>query len=110
MPERKPFPCNGCAKCCRKVATAVAFAKKAGFPDEVCDFPYTWDEQGVCEMLTHDNKCKIYERRPLLCNVKEMYKYVEDYFKKMHPSHNNHNIDYDTYIEHNIQACNYLSS
>ena len=103
MPKRKPFPCNGCGGCCRKIALAVAFAKQAGFPDEVCHFPYTWDEQGVCEMLTPGNRCKVYERRPLLCNVKEMYKYVEEYFKN-----NNKSIDYDTYIEYNTQACKLL--
>jgi Fe-S-cluster containining protein len=97
------FPCNGCAKCCRKIAQAVAFAKEAGFPEEVCDFPYNWNEQGVCEMLTPGNRCKVYDTRPTLCNVEKMYEYIENYFKEK-----GHSIDYDTYIEYNIHACGKL--
>jgi Fe-S-cluster containining protein len=100
----KPFPCNGCAKCCRKIELAVAFSKQAGFPEEVCNFPYTWDEQGACEMLGPDNKCKVYDARPLLCDVKEMYPHVVDYFMR----EAGQPLDYDTYIEHNILACKTL--
>jgi Fe-S-cluster containining protein len=93
MPDTAPFPCNGCARCCRKIAQAVAFAKEAGFP-------YTWDAQGVCEMLTPGNKCKVYDTRPTLCSVEKMYEYIKNYFKEKGQS-----IDYDTYIEYNIHAC-----
>jgi Fe-S-cluster containining protein len=103
MPEITPFPCNGCGKCCRKIAEAVAFAKEAGFQKEVCDFPYKWDEQGVCEMLTPGNRCKVYGARPLLCNVKEMYKYMAEYFKQQ-----GQEISYDAYVEYNRYACQIL--
>ena len=89
--KHQKFPCNGCGNCCRKIASAVAFAKQAGFPDEVCRFPYAWNEQGICEMLTPGNRCKVYERRPLLCNVEEMYKYFD--------------MPYEKYIQLNKQAC-----
>jgi Fe-S-cluster containining protein len=100
---RKKFPCNGCGRCCRKIAQAVAFVKEAGFPEEVCDFPYTWDEQGVCEMLTPDNRCKVYNTRPILCNVEKMYEHIENYFRSRGEL-----IDYDTYIEYNKRACKIL--
>lgn len=40
-------------------------------------FPFKWDKTGKCEMLGKDNLCRIYENRPLLCNVEkiaEVYK------------------------------------
>lgn len=40
--------------------------------DEAIDFPYK-DTNGVCEMLV-DNKCSIYETRPVVCNTEEMFK------------------------------------
>jgi Fe-S-cluster containining protein len=104
MPKRKPFPCNGCGGCCRKIASAVAFAKQSGFPDEVCNFPYKWNQQGVCEMLAPGNRCKVYERRPLLCNVEEMYPHIVEYFMR----ETGQPIDHDTYIEYNTQACKTL--
>ena len=36
-------------------------------------FPFGHDENGVCEKLV-DNKCTVYETRPLLCRVKSMHK------------------------------------
>lgn len=35
-------------------------------------FPYTWDETGKCEMLGDDNKCKVYDDRPLICRIDEL--------------------------------------
>ena len=34
-------------------------------------FPYKTDSAGVCEKLV-DNKCSVYNDRPLLCNVKQL--------------------------------------
>jgi Fe-S-cluster containining protein len=40
------FNCNGCGKCCKAIK---------------------------CPLLTEDNKCSIYDTRPLLCNVEKGY-------------------------------------
>jgi hypothetical protein len=39
--------------------------------DDTIDFPYK-NINGVCEMLS-DNKCSIYETRPIVCNTEKMY-------------------------------------
>lgn len=51
------FACNGCGACCRKV--------KFLHPD----WPTRPD--GACIHLTQDNRCAIYENRPLVCRVDE---------------------------------------
>jgi Fe-S-cluster containining protein len=33
-------------------------------------FPYKTTESGACEMLLDDGRCSVYERRPLLCDIK----------------------------------------
>ncbi len=34
-------------------------------------FPHHIDEDGKCEMHMEDGQCKVYENRPLLCNVQK---------------------------------------
>ena len=36
------------------------------------DFPYRVDETGRCEMLDENNKCKVYDHRPDICNIDKM--------------------------------------
>lgn len=57
-------------------------------------FPYNWDENGVCENLTEDNKCKVYENRPLICNVDKFAEYNK--------------LDKNEFYKVNIRACNYM--
>jgi uncharacterized protein len=59
------FPCTQCGCCCRRVGKI----KEIGVP-----FPYKVKKNGACEMLTSDNKCKVYDSRPLLCNISELAK------------------------------------
>lgn len=67
------FPCSGCGACCRRIKTIVESLEEYNndFYSKN-EFPYNWDESGRCEMLSEDNKCKVYENRPLICNVKEV--------------------------------------
>ena len=60
------FKCSGCGCCCKRVGKVI---EKYNI-----DFPYKYDENGVCEMLI-DNKCSVYDTRPLICNVDEMFKF-----------------------------------
>ena len=84
------FECSGCGLCCKKISVAVENTKHIA----ELHFPYTWDENGVCENLDSDNKCKVYEDRPLLCNVERFAEVYE--------------LDRKQFFEDNYQSCNIL--
>jgi Fe-S-cluster containining protein len=87
------FPCSGCGCCCRRINQAVSHFKAKSKKDPMY-FPYTWDENGVCENLTEDNKCKVYDKRPLICNIE---------------SYGNHmKVNEQEFYQANIRACNYM--
>jgi len=65
------FPCTGCGACCRHIDRAKDIINTA--PE--LNFPYSWDETGKCEMLDSEGKCKVYDNRPLLCNVDKLMKF-----------------------------------
>lgn len=56
--ESLRFQCNSCGACCR-------IAGKSGLMPS--------QENGACIYLTEDNKCSVYDQRPILCNVDKMY-------------------------------------
>jgi len=60
------FPCTQCGCCCKSIGKI----KELSF----VDFPYKADSNGICEMLTEDNKCKVYDSRPTICNIKKLAK------------------------------------
>lgn len=70
------FPCTGCGACCKRIVKVLANIEEL---DEVnrekLKFPYN-HTNGVCEMLMEDNKCAVYEDRPLICNFD---KFVNEY-------------------------------
>jgi uncharacterized protein len=51
------FICDGCGLCCKNL------------PMEAVEFH---DGDGICKYL-HNNRCLIYHRRPLVCNVQLGY-------------------------------------
>ena len=68
------FKCSMCGMCCRNIQywkKNLSLMRRL-LNDETIDFPYN-DINGVCEML-FENKCCIYESRPVVCNTEEMYK------------------------------------
>ncbi len=71
-----PFPCTGCGSCCRRVDKLLAHNVAAGDPDSPLFFPYKHDK-GKCENLLPDNKCSVYEERPLVCNIDALMKVME---------------------------------
>lgn len=52
---------------------------------------------GVCKHLNKDNKCNIYEQRPLICNVQRVY---ECFFKDK--------MSIDEFFKMNENACKQL--
>ena len=87
------FPCTGCGCCCRVIDWADDIVVKDD-PEHPYYFPYT-HKDGVCEKLI-DNKCSVYETRPLLCRIENM-------IEKILPG-----VDKEEYYKLNIKACNML--
>ena len=71
---KSTFKCHQCGDCCRNVNRwkKLLPALRELLPTINLDFPYK-DNDGVCEKLTDDNKCSIFNQRPAVCNTKEMF-------------------------------------
>lgn len=85
------FPCTSCGCCCKRIRYVVQ-SINIYENNHPLYFPHRWTSEGVCEHLTEDNKCAIYETRPLLCNIEKLTELL-GYDKKKF------------YLE-NIMACN----
>lgn len=84
------FRCSGCGECCKHINVAVENTKHL----KELEFPYKWDESGRCDKLGEDNRCTVYNNRPLLCNIDKFIKVFK--------------IDKDKFYDMNIKACNDL--
>lgn len=81
MEIKRKFDCSKCGLCCRLV----------GMLDEIPE-PLECDESGVCIYLDKDtNLCTIYDSRPLICRVDDLYDQVykdkmsrSNYYKQCH--------------------------
>ena len=66
-PEPQPvtystrFSCTLCGKCC--------FVSQKSFKEVFEKFGWKTKEDGSCSHLTKDNKCSIYDKRPLICRL-----------------------------------------
>jgi Fe-S-cluster containining protein len=69
MVQLMTFPCIGCGACCRRVGSIQKFPE-----DHPLHFPYK-NTNGVCENLV-DNQCKVYNDRPLVCNVEKLREFL----------------------------------
>lgn len=89
------FPCTNCGLCCKTIGALLKTPQEHPIIQQWVDmFPYKTDELGTCEQLDENNRCKVYDQRPLLCNVKLAGLLL--------------NIDPHVWFEYNIQACNKL--
>lgn len=79
----KTFPCTMCGCCCKRIGLLI---------EQGIDFPFKAREDGACEMLTEDNKCKVYDNRPTLCNIDALAKLLHQ--------------DKKSFYRQNIKACN----
>ena len=70
------FPCTQCGECCRhvdKVLDPNSFTYKSSptvIKDLIDRFPYQINKDGSCSMLDSNGKCKVYDSRPIICNVR----------------------------------------
>jgi len=69
------FNCTECGECCRKLGSILeqSYTHIPWMRPMVKAFPYKVKEDGSCEMLV-DNRCSVYEDRPLMCNIDRMAK------------------------------------
>lgn len=73
------FKCDACGLCCRKVGILLNSIGdgKSKIGEAIKAFPYSHTDN-VCDMLDQEtNKCKVYETRPLLCRVDDMYHHIQ---------------------------------
>lgn len=78
------FVCDKCGKCCRSLQRSPLYADLD-------------DGTGTC--IHYDCKtrlCTIYEKRPILCNIKEAYIFFQD------------EMSYEEYLSLNCKACERL--
>jgi Fe-S-cluster containining protein len=67
------FNCTSCGQCCRKIGKILTTPAPYPFMERALrEFPHKAREDGVCEMLGEDNRCTVYDDRPLLCNIEQM--------------------------------------
>lgn len=93
--KHKSFPCSGCGACCKRIDKIEEFLESQGVEKgDKLYFPHKHDETGRCEMLQEDNTCKVYEDRPLICNVDKL-RYMSGMSKKK-------------FYALNISACNVM--
>jgi Fe-S-cluster containining protein len=74
------FPCTACGLCCQRAGNAVRHARTLismgetnPYAKEIAAFPYPFDETGRCSQLTADNKCAVYDKRPLICDIEKVW-------------------------------------
>ena len=71
MIGNEKFQCDCCGLCCRNVRRSL--------------LQVTFDRgDGICKFLdTESNLCKIYDNRPIVCNVESYYeKFLADKFSR----------------------------
>ena len=106
------FPCQpNCACCCKKIGMIVSEARGTLLDPKnvrmipidyiitktMADFPHGFDEHGKCDKLNADNTCSVYSTRPLICNVKRMFK---KYYSKVY--------SYKQFISVNVNLCSLM--
>ncbi|MGF1788833.1 YkgJ family cysteine cluster protein [Photobacterium swingsii] len=81
----KPFPCNGCGKCCANVhLSEITLPLSRG--------------DGICRHLdTVTKRCQIYDNRPDICQVELQYR--ENYAEQF---------SWDEFIAINLEICESL--
>ncbi len=64
------FKCTMCSLCCRGEHMEM---RAAGRKTTLEDWGLSLKENGDCINLADDGTCKIYDNRPLICNVEDFY-------------------------------------
>jgi Fe-S-cluster containining protein len=67
------FECTSCGLCCKKIGKILKYGAPFDYLKKATrEFPYKANEDGSCEKLDKDNKCSVYDDRPLLCDISRL--------------------------------------
>lgn len=82
--QRRIFPCTACGACCRNLSRSPLYA--------------SLDRgDGTCRHFDDStNLCSIYDTRPAICRVDEMFEAFED------------RLTWEEYVDLNLQSCREL--
>lgn len=73
------FICKQCGCCCRNVQRWInsipQLTELLGISS--LEFPYKHNN-GICEKLSENNTCTIYNHRPMLCRTSEIFKILRE--------------------------------
>ena len=65
------FPCTSCGLCCKQLGNVLKYGSPEPIIQELIDrFPYKPNPDGSCPMLDTQNRCLVYDQRPIVCNIK----------------------------------------
>ena len=65
------FPCTSCGLCCKQVGNVLKHGSDNPIIQELIDrFPYKPNLDGSCPKLDGQNRCLVYNNRPIICNIK----------------------------------------
>lgn len=77
------FNCTGCGLCCTKIKEILESKESSPVKEIIDQFPYGYTQDGSCEKYDKETrKCTVYEDRPLMCRVDEMYKHWPEKMSK----------------------------
>ena len=66
------FECDSCGLCCQNIGSIKTISEEIALSLINENVVFTYKEvNGMCEKFI-DNKCSVYENRPLICNVEKM--------------------------------------
>ena len=82
--ESRVFPCNHCGACCRNLGNSPLYAQ-LDRGDGIC-----------CHLNTSNNLCGIYETRPEICRVADMFSAFEGH------------LTWPEYVDLNQRCCDAL--
>ena len=96
------FNCNKCGCCCRNLGNVIRkFDDSDGGAqlekELVASFPYDFKPDGACTKYDETIGCMVYETRPLMCRVDELYRVAYSSV-----------IDYASYLNIQYRCCNQL--
>ena len=95
------YPCTKCGACCSGINLMNYNINYWGI---------SLNKEGNCTNLTDEKTCGIYEDRPLICRIEELFDRKEEVKKsdpKLFEFLNNFKSK-DEYIKHEINSCNYM--
>ena len=65
------FPCTSCGLCCKQLGNVLKHGSTEPIIQDLINrFPYKPNSDGSCPMLDTQNRCSVYDHRPIICNIK----------------------------------------